>query len=185
MIRKQRVTRVSRALTPYERAVMVVRAMADGVPEDPLIRETMPTAQIEDFNRHLALANGVLHVLPYVFCFAKDVECAALRLSFLLAVRSPEAAAALVTRVPEDFRGLWAALLAYEAFVEEVVTEFGDPIVIPQVMRAAIKISRERLVSLRRDVEPFIGRTQRAPSMDRDLLDSLRAGVHRDVRAYL
>lgn len=185
MIRRQRITRVSRALTANERAVMAVRAAAGRVPEDSLIRETMPTEQVDDFNHHVVLANGVVHVLPSVFCFAKDVECATLRLSLLLAVRSIEADALLAVRVPADFRELWAMLLAYEAFVEEVVAEFGDPVVVPQVVTDAIKISRKRLLSLRGDAESFTGRTLRAPGMDRELLDTLRAVIRRDVRAYL
>ena len=185
MIRKQRITRVSRALTAHQRAVMVVRAAVGRGPEDPLIRETMPNAQVDDFDRCVVLANGVMHVLPYVFYFTKDVECATLRLSFLLAMRSTEADAILRTRVPEDFRNLWAALLACEKLVEEVVAEFGDPVVVPEVMSETIRCCREQLLALRGDAELFIGRALRAPAMDRDLLDSLRGGVRRDARIYL
>jgi len=47
------------ALTAKERAILVLRAWKEGMPEDPQIRHKMPSEQGPEFNRYISLTNGV------------------------------------------------------------------------------------------------------------------------------
>jgi hypothetical protein len=54
-----RLDKLTPALTAKERAILILRACKEGVPEDPLIRSQMPPGQALEFNRYIGLMNGV------------------------------------------------------------------------------------------------------------------------------
>ena len=46
------------ALTAKERAMLVLRSLKGGTPEDPKWRRAMPTSQVAEFNRYIGLMNA-------------------------------------------------------------------------------------------------------------------------------
>jgi len=54
-----RLDKLTPALTAKERAILILRASKEGMPEDPQVRSTMPPEQALEFNRYIALMNGV------------------------------------------------------------------------------------------------------------------------------
>ena len=54
-----RLDKLTPALTAKERAVLILRASKEGVPQDPQIRSSMPPEQALEFNRYIGLMNGV------------------------------------------------------------------------------------------------------------------------------
>jgi hypothetical protein len=60
-----RLDKLAPALTAKERAILVLRAWKEGVPEDPQVRSKMPPEQALEFNRYIALMNGVNAFLTF------------------------------------------------------------------------------------------------------------------------
>ena len=60
-----RLDKLSPALTAKERAVLILRASKEGVPQDPQIRSSMPPEQALEFNRYIGLMNGVNAFLTF------------------------------------------------------------------------------------------------------------------------
>ena len=54
-----RLSKLTPALSAKERAILILRAWKEGVPEDPLIRSKMPAEQGPEFNHYIGLMNGV------------------------------------------------------------------------------------------------------------------------------
>ena len=54
-----RLDKLTPALTAKERAILILRASKEGVPEDPQVRSKMPAEQALEFNRYIGLMNGV------------------------------------------------------------------------------------------------------------------------------
>ena len=53
-----RLDRLMPTLTAKERAMLVLRSLKDGTPEDPKWRRAMPTSQYAEFNRYIGLMNA-------------------------------------------------------------------------------------------------------------------------------
>ena len=60
-----RLDKLTPALTAKERAILVLRAWKEGVPEDPQVRSKMPPEQALEFNRYVGLMNGVNAFLTF------------------------------------------------------------------------------------------------------------------------
>jgi len=60
-----RLDKLTPALTAKERAILVLRAWKEGVPEDPQVRSKMPPEQALEFNRYIGLMNGVNAFLTF------------------------------------------------------------------------------------------------------------------------
>ena len=60
-----RLDKLTPALTAKERAILVLRASKEGVPEDPQVRSKMPAEQALEFNHYIGLMNGVNTFLTF------------------------------------------------------------------------------------------------------------------------
>jgi hypothetical protein len=60
-----RLDKLTPALTAKERAILVLRAWKERTSEDPQVRSTMPPEQALEFNRYIALMNGVNAFLTF------------------------------------------------------------------------------------------------------------------------
>lgn len=70
-----RLDRLFPALAAKERALAVLKAWKEGGDEDRLIRATMPDRQVAEFNRYIAIMNGVNERLgPWVLLLRANVE---------------------------------------------------------------------------------------------------------------
>ena len=81
----RRLARVSEGLSARERVLLILRADAEGLPEDPAWRR-MPDFQSAEFNHFIRQANGVNHVLvPHATVLLCEVETLEARWQLLTA----------------------------------------------------------------------------------------------------
>ena len=75
------------ALSPKERAILILRAWKAGEEHDPQIRYTILTRQVEEYNRLIALMRGASGELAqYILLLVQTVEQLALRWAWLASV---------------------------------------------------------------------------------------------------
>ncbi len=53
MTKKGRLDKLYPGLTAQERALLVLQAWKEGTDEDPQARKTMPSSQVDEFNRYI------------------------------------------------------------------------------------------------------------------------------------
>ena len=220
----RRLARVSGGLSARERVILILRAEAEGVAEDPAWRRDTPDFQVPECNHLVGLANGVNHILvPHATVLLSEVETLEARFQLLAALVGWAAERSLQpaskrrgkTRVPElsppwtvlpamapdgdvsddsalsehdlRLRGLaeaianaiperWSRLLAQEQVVEEIVREFQDEVVIPDVLRDFLLLMRAKLERLYADAPRYVGELRR-PEADETILDMLYRGI--------
>ena len=220
----RRLARVSGGLSARERVILILRAEAEGVPEDPAWRRDTPDLQISECNHLIGLANGVNHILvPHATVLLCEIETLEARFGLLSALvgwaadrslrpaskrggktRAPELsppwtvlpalapngdvsddsalsehdlgvrglAAAIANAIPER----WSRLLALEQVAEEIVREFQDEVVIPEVLRDFLPLMRATLERLYADAPWLVGVLER-PEADDNILDMLYRGI--------
>lgn len=84
---EHRLDKLIPALNARERAKLVLKSLKEGSEEDPLIRSTTPTEQIEEFNDYIKLMNGVnLRLGPLIIVIRQGVETISQRIGWLLTV---------------------------------------------------------------------------------------------------
>ena len=83
----RRLSRVSGGLSARERVVLILRADAEGLPEDASWRRGMPEFQGSEFNHFVGIANGVNHILvPHATVLLSEVETLEARWGWLSAM---------------------------------------------------------------------------------------------------
>jgi hypothetical protein len=81
-----RIERLYDRLSARERALLVLRSWKEGKEEDMAWRSSMPWEQEGEFNRLIELMNGVnVHLAPFVFATAPEVDKLGLRLGWMAA----------------------------------------------------------------------------------------------------
>ena len=220
----RRLTVVSAGLSARERVVLILRAGAEGLPEDPAWRRNVPDFQVPECNHLFALANGVNHILvPHATVLLCEIETLEARFGLLSALvgwaadrslrpaskrggktRAAELsppwtvlpalapngdvsddsalsehdlrvrglAEAIANAIPEH----WSRLLALEQVVDEIVREFQDEVVIPEVLRDLLLLMRAKLEGLYAIAPQFVGELGR-PAADTAILDMLYHGI--------
>ncbi len=84
MTKKGRLDRLYPGLTARERALLVLQAWKEGAEEDPKVRSTMPSSQVDEYNRLIALMNGCnQHLGPYILVLSALVEQLSIKLGWL------------------------------------------------------------------------------------------------------
>ena len=220
----RRLATVSAGLSARERMVLILRADAEGVPEDPAWRRNVPEYQVPECNRLVGLVNGVNHILvPHATVLLCEIETLEARFGLLAALAGWAADRSLQpaskrrgkARVPElsppwtvlpamaingdvsDDSGLseldllvrglaeaianaipehWSRLLAQQQVVDEIVREFQDEVVIPEVLRDLLLLMRAKLEGLYAIAQRFVGELGR-PEADDAILDMLYRGI--------
>ena len=82
-----RINKLYPALTAKERAILVLRAWKEDADEDPLVRLTMPAAQVSEFNRVIGLMNGAnCHLGVYMVVLRTAVSTLSAKLGWLLSL---------------------------------------------------------------------------------------------------
>jgi hypothetical protein len=77
--------KMTRGLTAYERAVLILRAWKAKETEDPLWRHTMPQAQVAEFNRYINLLNACnMQIAFMITVIEKEVEKLQMKWAWLL-----------------------------------------------------------------------------------------------------
>ena len=220
----RRLTLVSAGLSARERVVLILRADAEGLPEDPAWRRNVPDSQVPECNRLIALVNGVNHILvPHATVLLCEIETLEARFGLLSALvgwaaeRSLQPASkrrgktraaelsppwtvlpalapngdvsddsalsehdlrvrglaeAIANAIPEH----WSRLLAQQQVVDEIVREFQDEVVIPEVLRDLLLLMRAKLEGLYAIAPQFVGELER-PEADEAILDMLYRGI--------
>lgn len=88
MTKKGRLDKLYPGLTARERALLVLQAWKEGTDEDPQVRKTMPSSQVDEYNRYIALMNGCnQHLAPYILLLSALVEQLSLKLGWLMTIR--------------------------------------------------------------------------------------------------
>lgn len=83
-----RLNRLYPALTAKERALLVLQAWKEDAEEDRLVRSTMPDGQAAEFNRCIALMNGVnKHLGPFVVILNEHVSQLNLKRGWMLTLQ--------------------------------------------------------------------------------------------------
>ena len=78
---------LSPGLSARERVIMILRADAEGLPENPAWRRGMPDFQASECNHFIGIANGVNHVLvPHATVLLCEVETLEARFQLLAAL---------------------------------------------------------------------------------------------------
>lgn len=84
---ERRLDKLIPALNARERAKLVLQSLKDGTEEDPLIRSTIPSEQVDEFNRYIKLMNGInLRLGPLIIVIRQGVETVSQRIGWLLTV---------------------------------------------------------------------------------------------------
>ena len=82
-----RLDKLAPALTAKERAILILRAWKEGVPEDPLIRSKMPAEQGLEFNHYIGLMRGVHDLLSlYTLILDQSLSLLSARYGWLLSL---------------------------------------------------------------------------------------------------
>ena len=82
----------------------------------------------------------------------------------------------LAEAIANAFPEHWSRLLAQEQVVEEIVREFQDEVVIPEVLRDFLLLMRAKLERLYADAPRLVGQLER-PEADDAILDMLYRGI--------
>ncbi len=183
----RRLDRLYGALTPKERATLVLQAWKEGrEPDRRLIRASRSEQKAHEYNRLIDLlrtaASDLTHYLACLHLLVGQLE---LKFSWFLSVRAwgnelhapdphvDELADALRRQLGEGIAANWRQLGALEMVVAEVADEVDGEDVLHPEARALLTESRTQLLALREKLERYTGPLA-LDEPDDDLLGRLR-----------
>jgi hypothetical protein len=197
-----RLDKLAPALTAKERAILILRASKEGVPQDPQIRSSMPPEQTLEFNRYIGLMNGVnIFLTFYTGILDQVLALLDARYGWLLTIhlwvlsvsdsgrktrrprkdshKGEEIAEAVGTRLREGIRLRWQELRSIELVLEEVAAEFDGESPTRPWEREALDDGKTRLEELHRAAQTYVG-AFKLPGPDEEEMEQVREVIRRE-----